>query len=164
MTKHTNILNSPQERSDILKEFPEMKEIDDFLNLMWEVINFTPHSEQETDHTVTNVKRYENALIALFGKNYSKARIPPTDYTYNDMRGIALQRDETGNLEGAIKDFLLDIYPIKEFEDKQKRVEYEGKRQTEFQKDFEAIKKHFYAARHLYEGENFENGKGFPWG
>ncbi len=163
MAKFTNLLNSEKERDDVFSEFPEINKIGDLLKLMWEVISFTEHSNQHKDPYLTDHKRYENAIKAMFGSNYSKIRMPPDGYSYDDIREIILEKNRTGNLEGAIKNFLVPFFPIKDFKDVQQQLEYDAKRETELLKDFEAIKKHYYATRHLYEGPDFEAGKGFPW-
>lgn len=156
MAKFDNILNNAKEREN----FSEFDELSKFMRFTWHIIQCSEHSDPKT----TEFTRYENAMKALFGSNYSTLRKPPEGFTYEDMREIVLQRNEKGNLEGAIKKFLQARQTPIKTEDKQERDELEYSQEMEFEKNFDKIKQHIYQAKYIYEGEDFEEGRGFPWG
>ncbi len=163
MAKHTNILNAPKEREEAIEEFPELEELGAFFKHLWNIIQTTEHSDEHTSKALSEQKRYENTLKALFGSNYSTIRSAPDGFTYDDMRQIMLRKNETNNLEGSIKEFLKAQQTPIETTDTREKDDLEYERDEEFEKNFNNIKQHLHQARHMYEGQDFEDGKGFPW-
>lgn len=159
MAKFSNVLNTPRQR----EEHSELDELAQFFRHLWHTIKTTEHSEEHTDQAITEQERYENTLKALFGSNYPAIRAAPKGFTYGDMRKIVLRKNETGNLEGSIEEFLKAQQEPIETTNIHEKDDLEYERDTKFSKDFEKIKQHLYQAKHLYEGKEFEEGWGFPW-
>lgn len=160
MAKFSNILNNPSER----EPYSEFDELTKFMKFMWHIIQCSEHSDEHQNPKITPHKRYEDAMRALFGSNYSMIRKPPDGFSYEDMRDIVMRRNEMGNLEGAIKDFLKSRQTPIKTKDVDEKDTLEYLQEAEFEKNFSNIKQHFYQAKYLYEGEDFVEGRGFPWG
>lgn len=156
--KKSNIIGKPKEIDDE----PLLNDLKKFLQYLWWIINVAEHSDPE----ITKEERYEKALIAIMGDEYAKWTKPPGGYTYNDMREIKLEENETGKLRGAIRKLIEDRLPPLNNEkmDIVERIYQDAEREAFLNKEIEKIEQHLNRNKHLYEGEFFEKGRGgFPW-
>jgi hypothetical protein len=105
-------------------------------------------------------------LKEIFGEYFTSIRECPEGFCYEDIREIVLEGKKIGNMQGAIKQFLEVRQPqIKiKIKDTDERYKLEAERDEIFAKDLQNIRQHIHQMKYLYEGENFKEGIGFPWG
>lgn len=123
-----------------------MKEFNGFEEILMAVIKNTAHAKGHSDE-----KRFDEAMKALFGKNY-KVYAPQLNAGISDADIRKILKKEAGgeSLEGAIKQVLKDQITSKPIKDVVEREAQRARDEKLYKAKLEAVKKHINRHRTYY--------------